>query len=218
MTFRSVYTVLFLCMSAVLSSCFKNLPSKQVVYQTGFEEGRDVAFKVFDAQGVVDSAKTFPFNGSLVFGRFNNNLVQFKLESLPGHNTVRIEFDLFIHGKWEGDHLSGTGIPDVWQMQIDGYTLYLTTFSNTSYTQSFPDNFKANVLKNPAHANAWELLPGVCASESQPDGTAHYKIDVITGHSSANLLLSINDALQPAFSQCVKSWSIDNFRITASNY
>lgn len=217
---RIVYSLAAIILSGIfLISCFKDLPSKHIVYDNNFEDTPRNNIKIYNAGGIIDSPKIFLFNGSKVLGRFNNNLVTLKIDALPEHNAVHVQFDLFIHDKWEGDHLDPvTKIPDVWQMQIDKGVVYQTTFSNTANTQSFPDNFKPNVSPYPAHSNAWGLLPGACALSDKKDGTAYYKIDYITGHTAASLLLELNDALQPFGQPCQKSWSIDNLVITATKY
>lgn len=219
---RSYRTFLFLAMVVCLSavSCFKDLPKKTVVYQNDFENDHSSNFKFYNISGKIDSGFVNSFHGSHVLGRFNNTLVQLHLDSLPEHNTIKIEFDLYIHDQWDGDYSppGAGGVPDVWQMMLDGYQIYLTTFSNTSHKQSFPDNFNPSGSVNPPHSNAWALLPGVCALGNREDGTSHYKIEYITAHTSSSLLLSCNDALQPYNSLCLKSWSLDNIRISANKY
>lgn len=199
--------------AAVLSSCFKDLPKKQIVLQEDFNLGMG-KFRVYGHQGLIDTGKIFNFNESEVLGRFNNNRIELDLDSLPSHNLLRFQFDLYIHDAWEGNLLNpATGIPDVWQMRLDYNPWYLTTFSTTAHSQSFPGNYLSNF---PAHADAWAKLPGVCARTGQPDGTTLYKIDFMTGHTSSKIHIDWSDALQPFNSLCQKSWSIDNIVITAS--
>jgi hypothetical protein len=200
------------------SGCFKSIPSKKIIYQNDFETNDTRHIEIWSPAGRIDSSKVISYNGSRVLGRFNNNLVSIKCDTLPEHNTLKIEFDLYIHDQWDGDYLrpGSGGVPDVWNMTIDGYTIYQTTFSNGIYHQSFPDNYNG-YSQNPAHSNAWELLPGVCANAGKPDGTAHYKIEYITTHTGP-LKLEFNDAVQPFNSLCLKSWSIDNLKITSFLY
>ncbi len=212
-----LFPVLFLAILICFSSCFKNLPDKTQVYFNSFDNNQQNSLHIYGASGLIDSTKIFPFNGSKVLGPFNNNRIELKLTGLPRHNVVKVEFDLYIHDKWDGDHLMpGTTIPDAWQMSIDNYPFYLTTFSNSSYGQSFPGNYKTGAASNPAHANAWKIdMPGLCALKDVANGSSLYKIEVITSHNSDSLLMACNDALQPFNSYCLKSWSIDNLRVTA---
>lgn len=200
------------------SGCFKNLPEKRIIYNNDFE-GEDTShIKVYNIYGLVDSLKIDTFHGSKVLGRFNNHLVVLRLNNLPEHNALKFQFDLFVHGNWDGDHLQpGNPVPDVWVMKVNDYPVYVTTFSNGPYNQSFPDNYNPNVSKNPPRSNAWEVLPGVCATAMKEDGSTHYKIEYTTAHTGT-MELALNDALQPFNSPCSKSWSIDNLRITAIQY
>lgn len=199
-------------------SCFKDIPSKIVIYNNDFETDQMRDIKVYGNAGIVDSIKTIRFNGSKILGNFNNNLVFLDKTSLPTHNALRVEFDLYIHDKWEGDYVTpGYSLPDLWTLVIDGFTVYLATFSNGAQLQSFPNKFVSTPSTNKAHADAWTLLPGICAYSSRPDGTAMYKIDYTTAHSG-DLHIILADLLQGQSSHCTKSWSIDNLRITAINY
>lgn len=212
---------LFLATTFLLSGCFSRLPDKHYVYFNDFEGGSNEDLSVFDRFGKVDSLKIVPYNNGKVFGFFNNNRVEFQVNNLPEHNTVKIEFDLLIHDKWDGDYLvpGGSGVPDVWQMLLDGHIIYLTTFSNGSHGQSFPGYYVAGNPSNPARANSWRSdLPGACALQSQTNGTSLYKIELTTGHWASSVSIAMNDALQPLNSHCAKSWSIDNLRLTAIKY
>ena len=82
-------------------SCFKDLPKKQIVYQNDFEKNIMNGLKVNNGNGLIDSVKIVDFNGTKVAGRFNNNYVYLKLKNLPDHNALKIEFDLYIHDKWD---------------------------------------------------------------------------------------------------------------------
>ena len=201
-------------------SCFKDLPKKQIVYQNDFEKNIMNGLKVNNSNGLVDSVKIVDFNGTKVAGRFNNNFVYLKLKNLPDHNALKIEFDLYIHDKWDGDYIApGNTLPDAWVMNLDNYPFYITTFSNGPYRQSFPANYKAGGFRNPPQADAWETnMPGACALQGSANGTSLYKIVQTTSHTSDSLFLTLNDVLQPVNSFCLKSWSIDNLTITASKY
>jgi hypothetical protein len=201
-------------------SCTKNLPVKNIVYSNDFEQDSLNGIKIFDNNGRVDSLKVFSFLGNKVCGRFNNDQVYLKIKNLPDHNAVRLQFDLYIHDKWDGDHLiPGNPIPDAWQMLLDDYPFYLTTFSNGPYRQSFPANYTPGGFPNPPGADSWNTnLPGVCALQSGSNGSSLYKIDITTSHARDSVVLSCNDALQPYKSYCQKSWSIDNLVITSIKY
>jgi hypothetical protein len=189
-----------------------------VVYENGFEDTSNSNFKIYGNTGLTDSLKRTTFNQSTVFGRFNTNYVVFKKDTLPEHNALRIEFDLYIHDKWDGNFLpAGYTYPDIWQMTIDNSPVILTSFSNGTYKQSYPDNYQTNMINNPPLSNSWGLLPGVCSLSNNAKGTSHYKIDYTTSHFGP-LQLALSDNPNPINSLCLKSWSIDNLRITAIMY
>lgn len=194
------------------------MPNKTVVYENGFEDTSNKGFQIYGDMGLTDSLKRTIYHESTVFGRFNSNYVVFKKDTLPEHNAIKIEFDLYIHDKWDGNFLpTGASYPDLWQMTIDNYPVILTSFSNGSYSQSYPDNYQTNMINNKPFSNSWELLPGVCSLSNNPKGTSHYKIDFTTSHFGP-LQLALSDVPNPVNSLCLKSWSIDNLRITAITY
>lgn len=215
-SFSNSILLLFLCLS--LSACFKDLPDKIVFYQNNFDNNTKANFSIYSSAGLIDSLKITSFNNSKVFGRFNSNYVLFKMDTLPEHNAIKIEFDLYLHDQWDGNHLpAGAAYPDIWQMAIDNNPIILTTFSNGNYPQSYPNNYQTNMINNPALSDSWGVLPGVCSNAGKANGTSHYKIEYTTTHKGP-LQLALNDVPNPVNSLCLKSWSIDNLRLTAITY
>jgi hypothetical protein len=211
--------IVCICLYPFISGCFKNLPAKNIVYKNDFERDSLSGFTFYNIFGRVDSTKitTLP-DGNRVLGRFNSVLAQLKLDTLPEHNILKVEFDLYVHDKWDGNLIpSGSTLPDLWKMTINGLLVHLTTFSNGVHPQSFPNDFGTTVINNPPLSNSWGTLPGVCANAGMKNGTTHYKIEYTTGHTGG-LILELSDVLQPFNSLCLKSWSIDNIRITATMY
>ncbi len=217
----SFWLCLILTLLIIVPGCFKDLPANKVVYYNDFETNTRNNLTVISHSGTVDSAKIFSFNGNKVFGNFNNNRIELDIDKLPEHNVIHIEFDLYIHDEWQGNYLipGGSNIPDAWQMVIDGYPLYITTFSNSIHGQAFPNNYTPGQTTNPARSNSWNTnLPGVCLLKQSPNGSSLYKIDLRTAHTASALKLACNDVLQPFNSFCNKSWSIDNIKLTAMQY
>jgi hypothetical protein len=211
------FLLMFLCFA--LSSCFKDLPDKVVFYENNFENNTRTNFSIFGSIGnEIDSLKISSFNNSKVLGRFNSNYLLFKMKELPSHNAIKIEFDLYIHDQWNGNFLPpGIIYPDIWQMAIDNNPVILTTFSNGPYDQSYPNQYQPVMINNKPLSNSWGVLPGVCSNAGKANGTSHYKIEYTTSHSGP-LQLALNDVPNPINSLCLKSWSIDNLRLTAIMY
>ena len=212
--------IFVMVLSFLLISCFKDLPTKTKVYENNFESKNDIGIDVYNANGLVDTPTITTFNGSKVFGRFNNNFLYLKIKDLPEHSILKISFDLFIHDKWDGDYIApGNSLPDAWVMNLDNYPLYLTTFSNGNYRQSFPANYTANGFQNPPKADAWATdFLGACSLQGFANGTTLYKIEKTTSHAADSLVITLNDVLQPSGNYCLKSWSIDNLVIVTNRY
>lgn len=215
-----LYLLIITTLPLLFYGCFKDIPKKTIVYEQHFENATNIGIDVYNAQGLVDTPTLTTFNGQHVFGRFNNNFLYLKVKKLPAHSILKISFDLYIHDNWDGDYIApGISLPDAWVMNLDNYPLYLTTFSNGTYRQSFPDNYTAGGFKNIAKANAWATdLPGACSSQSAPNKTTLYKIERLTSHTGDSLVITMNDVLQPPGNYCLKSWSIDNLVITTNQY
>jgi hypothetical protein len=198
-------------------SCTKNLTVSTIVYQNDFNRSSTKNLVTFDYYGATKD-KLFLFNGSKVLGPFNNAGVDVNIDSMPSHNVLEISFDLYIHDNWEGNKPTQYNIPDLFVVKYDGNPRFLTTFSsNAQYKQSFPEWFPQG--QNPAFGNALKLdLPGRCAWKERTNGTAMYKFVRQFPHANSTFQLSLSDALQPFESECEKSWSIDNIKITAFTY
>jgi hypothetical protein len=201
----------------IFSSCTKNLTELNVVYQNDFNRSSLNNIITFDYYGSTKD-KIFYFNGSKVLGPFNNAGADFNIEDIPDHNVLEVSFDFFAHDNWEGNKPTQNGIPDLFVMKYDKNPKFLTTFSgNIQYKQSFPEWFPQG--SNPAMGNAIRTdLPGRCAWKDRKNGTVMYKIVQQFTHSNKSFQLSLSDALQPFNSECEKSWSIDNIKITAFKY
>jgi hypothetical protein len=207
--------LLFFCLS--LTACFKDITQRDVAYFNDFENQTKDSINVYGANGLVDSLKITKFNNSSVLGRFNSNFVVFEKRNMPEHNVLKIEFDLLIHDDWRGNFVApGAIYPGFWQVQLDNNTIYLTTFSNGVYDQSYPNNYQSNMINNKANSNAWALYPGVCSKVDQQNGTSMYKIEYITSHSGP-VRLTFNDIPNATSNLCQKSWSLDNLKLTAIN-
>ena len=200
-----------------LLSCTKNLTQLNVIYQNDFNRSSLNNIVTFDFYGATKD-KIFIFNGSKVLGPFNNAGADFNIDSIPEHNILEISFDLYIHDNWEGNKPTPIGIPDLFVLKYDGNPRFMTTFSNNNqYQQAFPDWYPQ--VANPALGNAIQNdLPGRCAWKDRKNGTTMYKIVRQFPHSNNSFQLSLSDALQPFQSECEKSWSIDNLKITALKY
>lgn len=213
---------LLLCASLLLISCTKTLTERKQVYFNDFEQGKFYGIEVSDRTGAIDNNQVTVYKGNKVMGPFHNGTyVQFALNSLPEHNRLKIEFDLYIHDNWRGNEIpQGFDLPDYWVLEVDGSYPIFTTFANvTGQFQSFPENYEAGRNPFPARGNSWAVnLPGVCAQGSSEYGTTLYKVDLFHFHTHGQVRIAFTDQMRQTLPLCEKSWSIDNVRISALEF
>lgn len=204
--------LLFFVIVAFLVSC-KGLQKETIIYRNDFENG--------SLSRIIDG-KIENYNGSKVIGRYSQNGFLLKLDSLPVHNMVQISFDLYIHDTWDGNTAKPEG-PDIWIMNIDGWSAIYSTFANgqcTDCTQAFPVlqpsiiNNAFNFFKNKPNSNAIKTnLPGACKLKDTLGGTSMYKILRIIDHTESKLEIGCYAQLEDtdlANKNCNESWSVDN--------
>jgi len=199
-------------------SCTKNLTFEKVVFFTNFEKGLPTNLTINNIYGQINDDKIFYFNRSKVLGPLNNNSINIEIDSIPEHNILEVNFDLYIHDNWQGNKIANNGIPDLFAIKINDDPKLFTTFSNdASYTQAFPEWYPNG--SNPIKSNSINLdLPGLCYSKNNKEGTTFYSIKRTFKNDDKEIVLSLSDALQPFNSLCEKSWSIDNIKIVAFKY
>lgn len=211
---RGIYSLLII-FSLILVSC-KGLQKEIIVYQNNFENNN--LSKIIDG-------KISEYNGSKVLGRYSENGFALRLDSLPVHNLIEIKFDLYIHDTWDGNKSKPDG-PDIWIMNIDGYSNTYSTFANglcSDCTQSYPVlqptvvNNTLNFFENKPNSNAIKTdLPGACKLKDFKGGTSLYKIVRTIEHTGDKLEIGCFAQLEDpdkANKNCNESWSIDNIQV-----
>jgi|GEM_PF-2852222 len=204
-------------------NCARQTADEIVVYENDFE--RDL----IDAYQRVDSVNTsfdqisenyFHFNGSRNLGRFDTGGIILDLEGLPEHQWLRISFDFYVHDNWEGNGLRGNG-EDVVIFNVDQLNLHFSSIVNTGCigqdcdaVQSFPNRIGEG--QNPENAGVInDELPGVCHFEGQVGGTKLIKFANRVPHGSTTVRVNIAAGIKDAGTDlCLKSWSIDNLKIS----
>jgi hypothetical protein len=156
--------------------------------------------------------------GRRFLGRFRQQSVRLKLGRLPNHDTVRLSFDLYVIGSWDGNSpLSG---PDRWRLRVkDGPTLVDTTFSNDvwgagatrEYFQAFPGRSPGAAY--PGLVNAFErgTLGYPDTSTYGGVGDSVYRLNFQFRHSEDDVELVFEDLPR---SEADESWGLDNVRVT----
>ena len=128
-------------------------PAKRTVeiYSYDFESGAGAGW---DQYGTTFATTA---NGSTHFlGTFGNETVNLNLNSLPAHDTVQVDFDLFLPGTWDGDRTDYG--PDNWEWGEGGNQILKTNFSNAPDTTGNYQFYPANWCSGCA-AGWWTNLP-----------------------------------------------------------
>lgn len=205
------YSVPLLIGISLLYSCTKSLTRINTVYFNDFENFNlntiEVSGWLNGLFGPVSDIRITDYNGNKVLGRFNNARINLKLNNLPTHQALRVEFDLYLHDKWKND---------LWLMTFDGVNQILTGFSNDSMVkQSYPNWLGNGSALSSAGADAFNTqLPGACSLSSSSHGTSMYKIVRTVVHNGSTFELGSSDAGDFFNQPCLRSWSIDNLKIT----
>ena len=215
---KRIHTLIYFGVFVIVlfTGCFKDLMRSDIVYKNDFETGNfnNLSFSAYGSTVVTPPSDSF--NGSKVLGRFNNSGMLLKLNDLPPHNAIQFSFDLYIHDNWEGDKIGFSGIPDLWAMRVNDSIQYYTTFSNSQYTQTYPNLMIGQPVSPPRANSILSTLPGVCLFKGKTDGSSYYRILQTYAHTQSTFQLQLSDALQG--DKCTKSWSIDNIEIQAITY
>jgi hypothetical protein len=208
---KIIYNLFFVITAILPVSCFKSLTSTNVVYENNFNGNTLNMLEIFGWDnnnfGPVKDQKIVNYNGEILVGKLNNNLVQLQLMNLPSHQALRVEFDLYLHNKWKND---------LWHMSVDGQDKLITGFSNdSSIQQSYPNWLGNAALLGPAGKDAEDIhLPGTCSFVNASRGTSRYRIVTTVAHNNASFLLNCNDAGGAFNDTCQRSWSMDNLKVS----
>jgi hypothetical protein len=142
-------------------------------------------------------------------GRFSDDLAQLSLSGLPSHTSLTLTFKLYIIHSWDGN-----GGNDRWKCGVlNGPTLLMANFSNTTATQSYP--LDATICGGggcyncapKAGASAVDSLDfgGPYASR----GDAIYDVAVTFPHNASSIVIEFQ-GLMDTVDLDDESWGIDD--------
>jgi hypothetical protein len=220
MHYRFTHIVVSILIILAFASC-KGLQKDTIIYHNDFENG---------SLAKIINGKIGEYNGSKVIGRYSENGFDLRLDSLPKHNMVQISFDLYIHDTWDGNAVKPEG-PDIWIMNIDGWSAIYSTFANglcTNCSQAFPVLQPSHVnggfvfFNNKPNSNAIKTdLPGACKLKDSKGGTSLYRILRTIEHTGSTLDIGCFAQLEDpdmVNKNCNESWSVDNISIKAIEF
>jgi hypothetical protein len=143
-------------------------------------------------------------------GEFVKEAVTLALDDLPEHRYVRVSFDLFVIGTWDGNHREWG--PDVWQVSVDGGPVILRTsfgYRAVHYVQSFPGDYPTD--ESPMETGAAEKHTlGYAAKGRHADSV--YKMSFTFPHRGRALKLDFECEGNVTNAQD-ESWGLDNVRV-----
>ena len=96
------------------------------------------------------------------------------------HDSIRVDFDLYLINSWDGNGIPTCCGPDFITLQIDGSDMMHATFSNTNQLQSYPDDYPIN---NP-HQSGVDLTGSIGWSNF-----SMYNISRTIAHSNSNAVI-----------------------------
>lgn len=162
---------------------------------------------------------TTPHDSRTFLGQFGNETVGLHLDNLPEHEALRLSFDLYIIGSWDGDTMPG---PDEWGVRIaDGMTLLHTTFAvsspNSGRTQNFPHWVGGASHAQRTGAVESNALGYTWSNDARPipvQTDAVWHIEIVFAHLGDSIDFEFfARGLQPLEDE---AWGLDNVRVDAS--
>lgn len=207
----------------IVSGCLQGQVEETQIYFNNFEQDSRLNGEI-EGLGFLDfnfqsNYQTFYFDESQVLGRFGWAAFKIRLDDLPEHDYITLEFDLYIHDHWEGNN--NEGLEDVFILDFDKQNLYFSSILNTKCMdqscdgrQSFPGNLnKASYPENANTANY--TLPGICYFEGELGGSKKIHFNERRFHQSQEMVIKIGtDIKNVGEDLCNKSWSVDNIVIS----
>ncbi|MFZ4763334.1 MAG: PEP-CTERM sorting domain-containing protein [Roseimicrobium sp.] len=174
-----------------------------VVFSTNFDHGAPTEMSgVVATEPVQGYAGIGPaggeFGGLFLRNSSNGAPTMLTLTGLPAHSAVRLGFLLAVIDTWEGSGLSGGyRAPDVFNVAIDGQTVFSHTFENYNFDLPlFSQSYEAPVGVRLTSTPYPELGFSIRNSESVPDmGDSAYDLGadpafLTIPHTSSTLTVS----------------------------
>lgn len=159
-----------------------------------------------------------PKGNRAYLGPFSNQEVRLALGGLPPHNTLRLSFELFVLGSWDGNGTPRYG-PDIFDLSVlNGPTLLHTTFYNPTNElkdaplQAYPADFPLGNNKGYTGASERATL-GLFTDEGGAYREAVYRLAFTFTHRSDSVVIRFSAAGLEGLDN--ESWALSNLRVTA---
>ncbi len=167
-----------------------------------------------DSAGFSASARTTA-NGETFLGRFSNGILTLSLADLAAHDSLTLDFDLYIIQSWDGNGPEG-GSADYFRVEIDGVEVMYTNFAQYAgrNTQAYPNNGGAL-----GDGGTFAPRTGAYAQNHLGYGTGNfgdstYRISLTLDHVAPDATLRFTSLQNQGLSD--ESWGLDNVSVTVT--
>ena len=167
-----------------------------------------------------NSTSVLAANGNLTFG---NDVIELNLSPTGTHDSILLEFDLYIHDSWDGNSQNET-----FSVEVDGNIVLIESFQNALGTNNCVTCNFSSALTNTSNisGNLCSTFPGGCTGPWLA-GTGKFRFSKMIPHTSSSIEVKFigfglaNGSTTPPSSLLPvandESWSIDNLNLEAFN-
>ena len=182
----------------------------QLVYSENFGKG------VAGPEWSIPRTAVAPNGTRRFLGPYNQTELGLHLKDLPEHDHIKLSFELFVIGTWDGNSPSCCG-PDRWMAWVDGGPVLLdTTFSNDDapfdpeFYQAYPGSYPGGSYPGLTGAKEKGTLGYPDESGYIGVGDSIYKLTFTFPHSGSTLDLRFADPPRPDANEL---WGLDCVRV-----
>ena len=156
-----------------------------------------------------DPAAALTSGGKPYRGLWGNETASLTLSQLRKHQWVRLRFDLYLVGSWDGS--SPVWGPDLWSLSVrHGQRLIFSSFCGWGYAgnneQSYPDDFPRAVHPAWTSVAQRDVLD---IKDSDPPKNGVYQVEVLFPHTAGEAVLDFSGIFQDPPSE-KQTWGIGN--------
>ena len=161
------------------------------------------------------TSTTTAANSSTILGPFDNSdVVSLVLNSLPAHNSLKIEFDLYILRSMDGNH--ATWGPDIWEFELDNTQIISTTFKNGATTGAGSDRqlYPGIPYSNVTYIPDFQGYTGSSFANNSGGNASKYAIYEIKktiAHTSSSASFDFQSIGMQGWGD--EGWALDNVKV-----
>ena len=175
---------------------FSAASQASVIYSNDFLAG--------DTTGWSTSGVATTPNGERFLGELGNQTSTLSLGGLAAHDTVTVEFDLYILKSWDGSGQYCCG-PDTFNFSLNGTNVFSDTFSNTASAGNFGSFTNST--------DAVQTGTNTLGYGGWGDSTYHFSFTT-TNTLGSNVLLDFSASGLQGLAD--ESWGLDNVAVSTT--